>query len=98
MPKYFMTWEAELSKYPTDPKERMAYQTKHIEMVKQLQKEGLISDWGIFLGESRGYMISEKSWTDVAKMTLSDYPDIQFKTHQALSINEYDSVGKSMMK
>jgi hypothetical protein len=93
-----MTWEADLSKYPTDPKESMAFHMKNIEMLKQVQKEGLISDWGIFVGETRGYMISDKNWTEAAKGVFPFFRYIKFKVHQALSINEYDSFTKSMMK
>lgn len=98
MAKYFMTWEADESLWPTDPKELNALVSKLSEMVKQDMKEGKTSDWGIFVGGDKGYAISEGNALDLYKGMQRFHPYINFMVHEVLSIDEVSEVWKSMME
>ena len=97
MPKYFMTWEVDPSKTPTDPKERGALWTGMTEIVKQQMKDGITKDWGCFVGETNGYSVSEQSELDLAKELQQFYPFVTFKVHQVMSVGDIAEVAKSMM-
>ena len=96
MPKYFMTWEVDPTRVPTDAKERGAMWSMMLETVKQDIKEGREEDWGCFAGEASGYAISERSEIDLAKDLQRFYPFVTFKVHQVMSVDEMAEVAKSM--
>ena len=98
MAKYFMTWEADESLWPTDPKEQGALGTKLAEMVKQGMKEGKTSDWGVFVGGDKGYAVGEGNAVDLYKDLQRYHPYINFMVHQVLSIDELLEVQKSRME
>ena len=98
MPKYFMTWEVDPSRIPTDRKERGALWSGMVEMVKQEIKDGTTSDWGCFVGEPRGYSIGEESALDLSKSLQQFYPFITFQVHQVMSADEAAELAKSLME
>ncbi len=97
MPKYLTLWEMDTSKMPVDPRERMVLMQKNLEMVKQSLKERPGDEWGIFLGEAKGYVIGSAGWQDVEQAALMFYPNIKFTVHQALSAGEYEEPLNSLM-
>jgi len=96
MPKYFMTWEVDPTRVPTDPKERGAMWLGMTEMVKQEIKAGITSDWGAFVGESKGYSVGEQSVLDLSKTLQQFYPFVTFQVHQVMSIDEVAELAKSL--
>ena len=97
MTKYFMTWEVDPSKAPLDPKERGALWSGMVEVVKQQIADGITSDWGCFVGETRGYSVGgDQSAVDLAKTLQQFYPLITFDVHEVLSIDEIGEVAKSL--
>ena len=98
MPKYFMTWEVDPTRAPTDPKERGAMWAGMLELIKQDMKEGKVSEWGSFVGEGRGYSIGEQSLLDLSKDLQRFFPFVSFEVHQVMSIDEVDELAKSMME
>ena len=98
MSKYFMTWEADETLWPTDPKQQGALGIKLGEMVKQSVKEGKTIDWGIFVGGDRGYAVMEGDAVDLYKDLQRLHPYIDFMVHQVLSIDELLEVQKSRME
>ena len=98
MSKYFVTWEADESLWPTDPKEQNALGIKMAEMVKQDIKEGKTKDWGIFIGGDKGYSVEEGNALDLYKDIQRFHPYINFTVHEVLSINEVLKLWKSQMK
>ena len=96
MPKYFMTWEVDPTRVPTDPKERGALWSGMVEMVKQEMKAGITSDWGAFVGEARGYSIGEQSVLDLSKTLQQFYPFVTFQVHQVMSVDEVAELAKSL--
>ena len=98
MAKYFMTWEADESLWPTNPKEQAALGMKFSEMVKQSMKEGKTSDWGIFIGGDKGYAIGEGNAVDLYAELQQYHPYINFMVHQVLSIDEFVKAQKSRVE
>ena len=97
MPKYVTLWEMDTSKLPTDPNERAAVMTKLIEMTKQWLKENPGSEWGAFIGESKGFSLGAKTPQDIMKINMMFSPYVQFKVYQAASVTEVDEVYKAMI-
>jgi hypothetical protein len=98
MPKYFMTWEVDPTRVPTDAKERGAMWSMMTEQVKQDLAENKEEDWGCFVGETSGYSISERSEIDLAKDLQRFYPFVTFKVHQVMSVDEVAELAKSLME
>ena len=98
MSKYLITWEADESLWPTDPKEQNALVSKLAEMVKQGMKEGKTSDWGIFVGGDKGYSVDEGNALDLYKDLQQYHPYINFNVQEVLSIDEVLEAMKSMME
>ena len=98
MAKYFITWEADESLWPIDPKEQGALGVKLAEMVKQSMKEGKTSDWGVFVGGDKGYAVVEGNAVDLYTELQQYHPYINFMVHQVLSINELLEAQKSRMR
>jgi len=98
MAKYLITWESDMSRVPTDPKERAAMRMKMLEMTKQNLKEGKISDWGIFLGGYKGYAIGQGSAIDMAIGTAQFSPYVTFNVQEVLSVDEMLEAVKSLME
>ena len=98
MSKYLITWEADESMWPTDPKEQGALGIKLAEMVKQSTKEGKTSDWGIFVGGDKGYSVGEGNALDLYRDLQRYHPYINFNVQEVLSIDELLEVWKSGME
>ena len=98
MAKYFVTWESDMSKVPTDPKERAAMRMKMLEMTKQSMNEGKIIDWGVFLGGYKGYAVGQGSAMDMAMGTQQFAPYVKFKVQEVLSVDEMLEALKSQTK
>ncbi|MFH1647946.1 MAG: DUF3303 family protein [Chloroflexota bacterium] len=97
MAKYFITWEADESIWPTEPKEQGAIKSKLAQMVKQGMAEGRTKDWGIFIGGDKGYSVVEGDALDLYKNLQQFHPYINFTVHQVLTIDEIIEATKSMM-
>jgi hypothetical protein len=98
MTKYFMTWEADETLWPTDPKGQGALSMKFGELVHQAMKEGKITDWGIFIGGDRGYIIAEGDGADLYAELQQYHPYIDFMVHQVLTIDEAMVAQRARMK
>ena len=97
MPKYLVTWELNSEKAPVDAKERAAAWLAMTDIIKQDLKEGKDTDWGCFVGQTRGYAITEQSEIDLMKDLQRFFPLITFETHQVVSIDDIAELAKSMM-
>ncbi len=96
MPKYLVLWEVDPSMVSVDPKERGALWVGMTDSVKQDIKEGKMSDWGCFVGETSGYSVGEQSEVDLAKDLQRFYPFLTFKVFQVMSIDQIAEVAKSL--
>jgi hypothetical protein len=96
MSKYFMMWEVDPNKAPINPKERGASWTAMINMIKQDMKEGKITDWGSYAGESKGYSVSSQNQLELAKSLQRFFPFVTFEVHQVMTIDETAELAKSL--
>ena len=97
MPRYLLTWEVDPTRAPIDMKERAVLFNGMLEMIKQQMKDGITKDWGVFVGEGRGYSINEQSPVELAATLQKYYPLVEFEVHQVLTVDEMAEVFKSMM-
>jgi hypothetical protein len=95
--KYVVLWETDYSKLPADPKQSGAILMKLIEMTKQWLKSKPGADWGLFIGEGKGYSVAEGDAHEVMKSTLMFSPYVKFKVYQVASIDEWEEAFKSTM-
>ena len=98
MPKYFMTWEVDPSRAPIDSKERAVLWSGMLEMVKQQIKNGTTKDWGAFVGEGRGYAVSEQNEIGVVQTLQNYYPFVEFEVHQVITVDEMLEALKPMIE
>jgi hypothetical protein len=96
MTRYFMLWETDPNRAPVNPKERGAAWTAMLNMVKQDMKDGKITDWGGFVGESQGYAVSTMTDVELGKNLQRFYPYVTFKVHQVASVDQVAELAKSL--
>jgi hypothetical protein len=96
MGRYIVMWEADESKIPVDPEERKVGWLGAIEMTKQEIKDGLTKDWGVFLGQTRGFSISEGTEDEIISSTLKYIPYFRFKVYPVASIEKTEEAIKAM--
>ena len=96
MPKYLVLWEVDGTRAPTDANKRGAMWGMMVDMIKQDLKEGREEDWGAFVGETRGYSVSERSEVDILKDLQRFYPLVKFEVHQVVSVEQVAEVAKSL--
>jgi uncharacterized protein YciI len=96
MAKYLITWESDMSRMSTDPKEQAAMRMKMLEMIKQNLKEGRLIDWGTFLGGYKGYAIGQGNALDMAMGVAKFSPYVKFEVQEVLSVDEMLEAMKSL--
>jgi hypothetical protein len=65
-----MLWEIETSHTPEDSTERKAQYKTLQGPTKQLIDDGIVKEWGVFLGQPRGYCLVEGD--DVVLQTIAN--------------------------
>ena len=96
MGKYLRLWELNDSLAPVDAKERGAAWSAMVETVKQDLAEGRDTDWGCFVGETKGYAVSEQDEVSIGKDLQRFYPYITFKTFPVMTIDQIAEVARSL--
>ena len=96
MGRYLLLWELDRSKIPVDFKERGKGWGQLIGIVKQHMKEGIMKDWGAFLGEMKGYCVVEGSDAEVIALVQPYTPYVFFETHPTGSVSQIDEMIKSL--
>ena len=96
MGRYLLIWEVDESKIPINPEERKVGWLAAIEMTKQDMKAGLTKDWGSFLGQTKGFSITEGTEDDVIRETLKYIPYFRFKLYPLVSIEKLEAAIKAM--
>ena len=98
MAKYFITWEAGEHLWPIDANEQGALSVRLGELVQKAMKEGKITDWGIFIGGDRGYIIAEGDAGELYAELQQYHPYMDFMVHQVLSLDEAVAAQKARME
>jgi hypothetical protein len=88
MTMFLLLWEADISRAPLDPKERLAGWAKLLNMIKEDIESGRLKDWGEFPGEHAGYAIMEGTELEVLIGTERYVPFVRFETHSVLSLSQ----------
>jgi len=96
MGRYLLLWEADESKIPLDPKVRRESWLAGCEMVKKDIEKGLIKDWGVFLGEAKGFAIDEGTEEEVSQAVLQYIPYFRFKIIPIRSLDQHIESLKNM--
>ena len=98
MPKYLILWKLDTNRAPVDPKERAQSWLLMADIIKQDLKEGKDSDWGCFVGQTKGYAISEQSDLNIMKDLQRFFPLVKFEAHPVVSVDDIATLGKAMME
>lgn len=88
MAKFHMFWKLAETKIPLDVKERAGGWGLLMNMVKQEMEKGVLTQWGAFTSEGRGYCVAEGTNVEVAMMTERFVPYVQFETKPVSSAEE----------
>jgi hypothetical protein len=96
MAKYLLLWELNNSLAPVDAKERGAAWLVMTEMIKQDLAEGKDSDWGCFVGEAKGYAITEQDDVSVMKDLQRFFPYVTFKALPVMSVDQIAEIARSL--
>ena len=70
---------------------------KMMEMTRQWLKNTPGSEWGVFIGQHRGYSMAEGDPNELMKSTLMFSPYIKFDVFQAANVDEYEEAFKAAM-
>ena len=92
MGKYFMIWEIDQSKIPISREERAAAWKPMIDMVKQGIEDGLIKEWGNFVGEARGYSVAEGTEVEISSFNQNWVPFVNFKVHPVATVSDVEEM------
>lgn len=65
-------------------------------MVRNELENGIMSDWGSFPGEGRGYAVVSGSKLEVMRMVEQYSPFVKFRVHPVASILDTDELIKSL--
>jgi hypothetical protein len=65
--------------------------------VKRMLKSGEVKEWTHYAGESGGYVIMEGSETDLLKLEGTFIPYVKWTTKDLLTIEQCETVWKSML-
>jgi hypothetical protein len=96
MAKYFMLWEVDPNKASANPKERGAAWLAMTNMIKEDIKQGTMTDWGGFVGESKGYAVSTMTDVELGKHLQRFYPYVTFKVNAVVNIDQVADMAKSL--
>ena len=88
MAKYLLLWEVDYSRTPEDPATRREQWLGMQAAVSKQLEGGLLTDWGLFVGEGRGYCIVEGSAAEVGMLTRTYTPFVHFEVKQVVSVQE----------
>jgi len=98
MAKYLVLWEADNSRLPVDPKERATGWKALMDLVKKDIEDGVTKDWGLFVGENRGYAIFEGNEVEIGIRLQQYVPFIIFKGYAVAGVSKVDKVHKALLK
>jgi hypothetical protein len=96
MGRYLVLWEADESKIPIAPEERKIGWQMATEMVEQYIKDGLVKDYGAFVGQPNGFIIADGTRDDIINMTIKFMPFFRFKVISIASIDQIKEVIKTI--
>ena len=97
MAKYLLLWELNRDKIPDDPKARGEGWMMMIDMIKEDIKKGIHSEWGSYVGEMKGFTVSESEPVELANNLQRFVPFVNFEVHQVLNVDEVAKVATALI-
>ena len=98
MGKYLLLWEIDPTKIPLDLKERGGEFGALMKVIKQDMNEGILKDWGLFVGESHGYSVVQGTEVEVIKASQRYTPFVYFAAHPIASVNHAGEMMKVLTR
>jgi hypothetical protein len=98
MGKYLVLWELDWTKIPLSPKERGDGFNMLMEVVKKDIKKGITKEWGVFVGEHRGYSVNEGTEVEVMNQMQQYIPYCYFKVHPIASVAQTEEMITTLTK
>ena len=96
MGRYLVLWEVEQTKIPEDPQERGGGWGVLMAMVRQDIEKGLVKEWGVFVGETRGFNVIEGTEVEVMNLVQQYVPFVTFKVHPVASESQANEMIKTL--
>jgi len=96
MGKYLVLWEIDQTKIPADPKERKDAWILFMAVVRQDIEKGIVTDWGAFVGETKGYSINKGSEVEVMKTLQQFVPYCIFSVHPIATEGQVNEMIKAL--
>ena len=95
---YLISWEADISQFPSDPEERVKLIISMAERVKKDVESGDTKMWGISAGGGHGFSVTENNPKEIYAVLSTYTPYIQFDVQPMLSVDEMIDVMKGLQK
>ena len=96
MGKYLILWEMDQSRIPTDPKERGNSYLILQDMVQKDMDKGLLKDWGVFTGSSKGYCVFEGTDLELGNLIQQYVPYVIFNSWSISSLDMVMQMAKNL--
>ena len=96
MGRYLTLWEVDQTKIPIDPKERGEGWGLLMAMTRQDIEKGLVTSWGSFVGESKGYAVLEGTEVEVMRSLQQYVPYCIFKMHPIATESQVNEMIKAL--
>lgn len=96
MGKYLVLWEIDQTKIPVDPKERKDTWSLFMGVVRQDIEKGIVTDWGAFVGETKGYSINEGTEIEVMNALQQFVPYCIFTVHPIATESQINEMIKAL--
>jgi len=81
MGRYLILWDVDESRIPVDPEERKTGWVMMLEMTKQDMEAGIVKDYGVFIGQTKGFTISEGTEEEMHALALKYVPFVRFNIY-----------------
>ena len=96
MARYLLLWKVDTSRVAESPRDRATAFDMLLAMVREDMARGEVKDWGLYVGEMRGYAVVEGTEVEVGNFIQRYVPYVSFKTHPVASISQVEEVTKNM--
>jgi len=98
MGKYIALWEIDATRLPIGRKERAAGWKALINFIREDMKDGILLDWGGFVGELKGFGIMEGDEVKINVRLQRYSPFVHFKLRAITSVEQAEQLIEEMAK
>ncbi len=96
MARYIVLWEVDTTRTPEAPKAKKEQYLGFQQLVMKQLKEGLIKEWGAFVGENCGCVTFEGGAVELHTLTNMWVPFVKFKVRELMTIEEVNKATKAL--